>query len=118
MNMKTKFLAKDCGIRESEQEYIEKRLSEIEDLFEENSLYEVEVAMEKKGFFRVEVNVSDARNLIRAEETSKSVEGSIDMVINKLRVQAIKEKDKRRDLKERGGRSIKKHLVIDESARF
>jgi ribosomal subunit interface protein len=116
--MKTKFLAKDCKIRESEQEYILKRLSEIEDLFEANSLYEVEVAMDKKGFFRVEANVSDARDLIRAEETTKSVEASIDMVIDKLRVQIVKEKDKRRDLKERGGRSIKKGLVIDESARF
>lgn len=116
--MKTKFLAKDCKIREGEQEYIEKRLSEIGDLFDEKSLFEVEVAMDKKGFFRVEVNVSDARGLIRAEETSKSVEASIDLVIDKLRVQIVKEKDKRRDLKERGGRSIKKSLVIDGSARF
>ncbi len=116
--MKTTFMAKDCRIRENEQEYIEKRLSEIEDLFEEHSLYEVEVAMDKKGFFRVEVNVSDARDLIRAEETSKSIEASIDLVIDKLRAQIVREKDKRRDLKERGGRSIKKGLVIDESARF
>lgn len=116
--MKTKFLAKDCRIRENEQEYILKRLAEIEDLFDEHSLFEIEVAMDKKGFFRVEVNVSDARDLIRAEETSKSVEGSIDMVIDKLRVQIVKEKDKRRDLKERGARSIKKGIVIDGSARF
>jgi ribosomal subunit interface protein len=116
--MKTKFLAKDCKIRESEREYILKRLSEIEDLFEEQSLFEVEVAMDKKNFFRVEVNVSDARDLIRAEETTKSVEASIDLVIDKLRTQAVKGKDKRRDLKERGARSIKKKLVIDGSARF
>ncbi|HWQ59814.1 MAG TPA: ribosome-associated translation inhibitor RaiA [Candidatus Fimivivens sp.] len=116
--MNTKFLAKDCKILESEQEYIEKRLAEIEGLFDVKSLFEIEVAKDKKGFFRVEVNVSDARGLIRAEETSKGVEASIDLVIDKLRVQIVKEKDKRRDLKERGGRSIKKGLVIDESARF
>jgi len=116
--MKTKFLAKDCRIREGEREYILKRLSEIEDLFDEHSLFEVEVAMDKKGFFRVEVNVSDARDLTRAEETTKSVEASIDLVIDKLRGQIVKEKDKRRDLKERGARSIKKSLVIDDSARF
>ena len=57
-------------------------------------------------------------DLIRAEETTKSVEASIDLVIDKLRTQAVKGKDKRRDLKERGARSIKKKLVIDGSARF
>ncbi len=116
--MKTKFLGKDCRIRESEQDYILKRLSEVEDLFHEDALYEVEVALDKKGFFRVEVNVRESNNLTRAEETTKSVEGSIDKVIDKLRVQIVREKDKKRELRERGARSIKKSLVIDDSARF
>ncbi|NTW15094.1 MAG: ribosome-associated translation inhibitor RaiA [Candidatus Moranbacteria bacterium] len=116
--MRTTFLAKDCTIRDSEREYIEKRLSEISDLFHTDSLFDVEVDMDKKGFFRVEVNVREPHDLTRAEETSKSVEGSIDMVIDKLRVQIVREKDRKRDLQERGARSIKKGLVIDDSARF
>lgn len=117
-SMKTKFLAKDCKIRESEQEYILKRLSEIGNLFHADSLFDIEVGRDKKGFFRVEVNVREPHELTRAEETSKSVEGSIDMVIDKLRVQIVREKDRRRDLRERGARSIKKKLVVDDSARF
>lgn len=117
--MKTKFLVKDAEIREDEREYILKRLGEIEDLFDENSLFEIEVEKDKRNFFRVEVNVSSpGRELRRGEETSESVEGSIDMVIDKLRVQVTREKDKARDLRDRGARSIKKKIALDESARF
>lgn len=116
--MKTKFLAKDCRIGETEQAYILKRLSEIGDLFHADSMFDIEVGMDKRGFFRVEVNVREPHELTRAEETSKSVEGSIDMVIDKLRVQIVREKDRKRDLEERGARSIKKKLVVDDSARF
>jgi ribosomal subunit interface protein len=116
--MQTKFLAKDCRISDGEQAYILKRLSEIENLFHEASIFDIEVGMDKRGFFRVEVNVREPHELIRAEEVSKSVEGSIDMVIDKLRVQIVREKDRKRDLEERGARSIKKRMVVDDSARF
>ena len=117
--MQTKFLAKDTEIRENEREYILKRLGEIGDLFDENALFEIEVEKDKRNFFRVEVNVSaPGSELHRAEETSESVEGSIDMVIDKLRSQAVREKDKARDLRDRGARSIKKNISLDESARF
>ena len=116
--MKSNFLAKDTSIREESKEYILKRLSEIEDLFREDSLFEIEVDKDKKHFYRVEVNIHEPNKLYRAEETSESVEGSIDMVIDKLRVQIVRDKGKRRDLQDRGARSIKKKIVLDESARF
>ncbi len=100
------------------QEYILKRLGEVADLFSRSSLYEIEVSQDKRGFFRVEVNVSEPKALHRAEETSKSIEGSIDMVIEKLRSQITRIKDKERELEERGARSIKKKTVLDEAARF
>ncbi|NTW14338.1 MAG: ribosome-associated translation inhibitor RaiA [Candidatus Moranbacteria bacterium] len=116
--MNTTFLAKDTHIRENSKEYILKRLGEIEDFFHGDTLFEIEVGEDKKGFFRVEVNVREPNKLYRAEETSESVEGSIDMVIDKLRVQIVREKDRRRDLHDRGARSIKKKIVLDEAARF
>lgn len=116
--MKTRFLYKDVEPDERTKDYILKRLGEVSDLFHELSLFETEVSRDKKGFFRVEVNVREPHKLHRAEETSKSVEGSIDLVIDKLRVHIVKEKDRRRDLRERGARSIKKGVVVDESARF
>lgn len=116
--MKTKFLWKDMEANDRAKAYILKRLGEIADLFSRLSLYEIEVGRDKKGFSRVEVNVREPKSLSRAEETSKSVEGSIDMVIEKLRSQVTRAKVKVRELGVRGARSIKKKTVIDESARF
>lgn len=116
--MRTKFLAKDTEIGENEHGYILKRLGEIEGLFDSDALFEVEVEKDKRGFFRVEVNVSWPGGMHRGTETSESVEGSIDMVIDKLRTQAVRDKDKERDLRDRGARSIKKKIALDDSARF
>jgi ribosome-associated translation inhibitor RaiA len=46
------------------------------------------------------------------------VEGSIDAVADSLKIQITKEKDKRKTLLKRGAQSIKKKIVVDESARF
>ncbi len=116
--MKTRFLFKDVEVDEKTKDYILKRLEEISDLFHELTLFDTEVSRDKRGFFYVEVNVREPHKLHRAKETSKSIEGSIDMVIAKLRVHIVKEKDRRRELRERGARSIKKGVVVDESARF
>ena len=105
-------------VSERAKDYILKRLGEVSDLFDDLSLYDIETGRDKKGFFRVEVNVRGPKDLHRAEETSKSIEGSIDMVIEKLRSQITRTKDKERDLTERGARSIKKKTVLDEAARF
>ena len=98
--------------------YIEKRLVRIEKLVDPASQFEVEVDRDKKGKFRVEVMVKTPHNLYRAEEVSESVEGSLDVAIDELEVQLAKNRGKSRDLKRRGLRSIKKKLVVDESARF
>jgi ribosomal subunit interface protein len=117
--MQTKFVAKDTEITEDDRRYVLKRLGEIEEVFDSDSLFEVEIGKDKRNFFRVEVNVSAPGNeLHRGEEISESVEGSIDIVIDKLRIQAVRGKDKARDLRDRGARSIKKKIALDESARF
>lgn len=116
--MKTRFLWKDMEADEAAKTYILKRLGEVSDLFSRVSLYEIETGRDKRGFFRVEVNVKEPKELYRGEEISKSIEGSIDMVIEKLRSQVTRTKDRERDMAERGARSIKKKTVLDKSARF
>lgn len=114
----TRFLQKGVEIDEQTNDYIEKRLVRIEKLVDPVTQFEVEVDRDKKGKFRVEVMVKTPHNLYRAEDISESIEGSIDIAIDELEVQLAKNRGKSRDLRRRGLRSIKKKLVVDESARF
>lgn len=114
----TRFLQKGVEIDERTNDYIEKRLERIEKLVDPVTQFEVEIDRDKKGKFRVEVMVQTPHNLYRAEDVSESVEGSVDIAIDELEAQLAKNKGKSRDLKRRGLRSIKKKLVVDESARF
>jgi ribosomal subunit interface protein len=114
----TRFLQKGVKLDKSKSDYIEKRLIRIEKLVDPVSQIEVEVDRDKKGKFRVEVMVKTPHNLYRAEDISESIEGSLDIAIDELEAQLAKTRGKSRDLKRRGLRSIKKKLVVDESARF
>ncbi len=114
----TRFLSKGVEIDERTTEYIDKRLARIEKLVDPATQLEVEIIRDKKGMFRVEVMVKTPHNLYRAEETTMSIEGSIDVAIDELEAQLAKNRGKARDLKRRGARSIKKKLVVDEAARF
>ena len=116
--MTTRFLFKGVDIDERTKEYILKRLARVEKLVDPVSEFSIEIDRDKKGKFRVEIMVKTPHNLYRAEETTVSVEGSTDIVIDELEIQVDKKKNKNRDLKLRGNRSIKKKLVLDESARF
>jgi ribosomal subunit interface protein len=98
--------------------YITKRLGSIEKLMEKINRVEVEIDMNKKGKFRVEVMVKGPRDLYRAEETTESIEGSVDIVVDELKNQMRKNKEKLATLKMRGRRSIKKKTVLDKNARF
>lgn len=100
------------------EDYIRKRLGAIGKLHEKIMRIEVEIDRDKKGKFRAEVMVMTPYKNYRSEETSESVECSIDTVEEELRNQITKAKDKRKTLVKRGGLSIKKKLVIDEKARF
>lgn len=116
--MNTRFLFKGVEIDARTQEYILKRLERVVKLVDPVSEFEVETDRDKKGKFRVEIMIKTPHDLYRAEETSVSIEGSTDIVIDELEVQIDKHKNRKHDLKLRGQRSIKKTLVLDESARF
>lgn len=116
--MNTRFLFKGVDIDDRTKEYLLKRLARIEKLVDPISEFSIEIDQNKQRKFRVEIMVKTPHNLYRAEETTESVEGSTDVVIDELEVQVDKKKNKNRDLKLRGNRSIKKKLVLDGSARF
>lgn len=116
--MNARFLFKGVEIDDRTREYVLKRLARIEKLVDPVSEFSIEIDQDKKGKFRVEIMVKTPHNLYRAEETTESIEGSTDGVIDELEIQVGKKKNKNRDLKLRGGRSIKKKLVVDTAARF
>lgn len=114
-----RFLFRGITIDSRTEAYITKRLRTVEKMLNgEESRFEVEIEMDKKGKFRVEVMIKMPGRLYRAEETTQSVEGSVDMVESELQNQIRRDKEKAMTLRMRGGRSIKKRLVLDGGARF
>lgn len=110
---------KGLKIDDRTEDYISKRLGPVQKLLGKISRIEIEIDMDKKkNKFRVEVMVKTPYNLYRAEDTTQSIEGSIDSVEEDLREQIKKDIEKIRTLRIRGRRSIKKKTVIDKIARF
>lgn len=116
--MQTRYLFTGLDIDDRTREYIEKRLTRIEKLTDELDRFEVEIEKEKRGHFRVEVMIIGPHHQVRAEESTESVEASIDAVADELETQLVRQAEKRETEILRGARSIKKRLVIDENARF
>lgn len=116
--MNIKYLYKNISISDQQREYIEKRLGAVEKIIEKINTVEVEVDKDKKGLIRVEVMVHTPRDLFRADEISESVEGSIDIVVEELKIQITRKKERIWTKVMRGARSIKKKMSIDKDARF
>lgn len=113
-----RLMCKNVDLDDRTEDYIYKRIGKV-DRFNGKILdYEVEICMDKKGKFRVELMVKTPYKLYRTEETTESIEGSIDIVVDEMKNQLVKDKDKMKELRERGARSIKKKTVIAEEARF
>ena len=111
-------MCKGAKITEKEEAYIQKRLQTLDRVLDNVSRIEVEINQDKKGMFRVEVMVKTPYKVYRAEETTKSMEGSVDAVEDELKDQVRKDKEKIRTLKMRGRISLKKKMVVTKEARF
>ncbi len=110
---------KGVKIDERTEDYIRKRLMALDKLLEKILRVEVEIGIDKKkNLFRAEVMVKTPYKLYRAEDTTESIEGSIDSVVEDIKTQINRDKDKMVTLRRRGGRSIKKKMALDQSARF
>jgi putative sigma-54 modulation protein len=113
-------MCKGIKIDERTRNYVEKRINKIAKFVnsENETIYEIEISVDKKERFRVEIMVSTPYKLYRIEETTESIEGSTDMAVDELKNQICRDRDKIRELKERGARSLKKKIVLDENSRF
>ncbi len=111
---------KKVTIDDRTEEYIKKRVQKIEKLLEKFSKtgLETEIYMDKKGKFHVDMMIETPYRLYRVEEVSESIEGSVDLAVDNIKNQIVKDKDKFKELQERGARSIKKKTVLADEARF
>lgn len=110
---------KGVKVDERTEDYIRKRLLTIQKFLPKILRVEVEIGIDKKkNLFRAEVMVKTPYKLYRAEDTTESIEGSVDSVVDDIKIQINRDKDKMVTLRRRGGRSIKKKMAIDEKARF
>lgn len=116
--MTTRFLLKTSDADEKTRGYILKKIAKLEKLADEASKVEIEVDKDKHGQYRVEVMIRAPRHLYRAEETSESITGSIDLVAAKIFSELTRDKEKHLTMKLRGARSIRKKVTLDEAARF
>jgi putative sigma-54 modulation protein len=115
-----RLMCRGISIDERTHDYIEKRISKISKFInsENETIYEIEISNDKKGKFRAEIMINTPYKLYRIEETTESIEGSVDMAVDELKNQISRDRDKMRELKERGARSLKKKMVLDEDSRF
>lgn len=105
-------------IDERTREYMDKRVGKISKVLKKILQCEVEINLDKKGKFRAEIMVQAPKRLYRSEEVSESIEGAVDVAVEEIIGQISKSKDRLKELRERGARSIKKRVVLDKNARF
>jgi ribosomal subunit interface protein len=121
--MNVRFFLKEVKIDERTEDYVRGKVEKLEKFFKSfrkdaEVSAEVEIELDKKGKFRVELMLNTPYKLYRGEHTTESIEGSMDTVYEELETQIDRDKDKIITLTRRGGRSLKKKMVIDENARF
>lgn len=121
--MNIRFLFKEVTIDERTEDYVREKVEKLEKFFrsfqeDAEISAEVEIDLDKKGKFRVEVMLHTPYQDYRGEDTTESIEGSTDNVYEELENQIQRDKEKIVTLRRRGGRSLKKKMVVDENARF
>lgn len=121
--MNIRFLYKEVKIDDRTEDYITEKIERLGKFFrsfkkDAEVSAEVEIDLDKKGKFRVEVMLHTSYQKYRGEDTTESIEGSIDSVYEELENQIMKDKNRLITLQRRGGRSVKKKMVVDERARF
>lgn len=110
-------------VAEREKEYINERMEKIIRLMpnysdQDEIICDVEAYQDKKSFWNLEVSLQTPHNLYRAEETNHTLTHACDKVEEILKRQISRGKQRAKDLRERGRRSLKKKISIDEKARF
>lgn len=100
------------------RDYIEEKMKSVGKLTDVRDVY-IEVSQRKDGDFYMNITVRSTDGFdYRAEEKSQSVHACVDIIQDELKHQIRRDTEKARDLRRRGGRSIKKKMTIDENARL
>lgn len=104
---------KGVKIDDRTETYIRKKIAAVGKLLGKMTRVEIEIDIDKKkNKFRVEVMIKTPYKLYRAENSTQSIEGSIDSVEDDIKNQIRKDREKIRELRIRGKRSIKKRTVL------
>lgn len=113
-----RLMCKDVELRSQTEDYIYKRISKLKKFCSNALEYEIEIRRDKKGYFTAELMVKTPYKLYRFEEVSESIEGAVDVAVDEMKKQIVKDKDRTKELRERGARSLKKKTVLAEESRF
>jgi ribosomal subunit interface protein len=120
--MKISYLMNSVKLNSSEKEYlagkVEKNRKLLSDYNDDELYCEVDVSLDKKNFFRVEIMIKTPHHLYRVVKTADTLMNATDQIDEVLKKQIRRNKEKVRELKERGNRSVKKRMTMDERARF
>jgi len=107
--MNIRYLFKEIKVDERTKNYVSEKVEKLCKFFESyhedaEISAEVEIDRDKKGKFRVEVMLHTPYQDYRGEDTTESIEGSIDSVYESLESQIERNKNKITTLRRRGGR--------------
>lgn len=117
--MKVRFtFLHDVEIEVKTRRYVEKKVEASGKALTGLTRATVEIDQDKRGEYRVEVEIKQAKDIFRAEETAKTVEMAIDLVERELQEQIRASKEKELTLTRRGARSLKKRVSLDPNARL
>lgn len=122
--MKVTLKGSNLELTDDVREYVDQKIGELDRFVPEGTFVEARVELarttfhHKKGdIFRAEVNLHLPGRLLRAEAEREDIFQAIVEVKNELQRDMKKYKDRQKDLKIRGLRSLKKRMTIAPYAR-
>ena len=117
--MNTSITARDCELSSHQKEYIQMKMTSLEKVSDKIGRIEVVVTKDRRELFSMSAHLSGPIGDFYADNKEKStVEEVADLLKDELLRQVRKSNEKKIDLARRRGRSVKKKVSIDDSARF
>ncbi|MDZ7611374.1 MAG: HPF/RaiA family ribosome-associated protein [Candidatus Moranbacteria bacterium] len=123
--MQIRYYFGESKLTEGERDYVEKRLNKFRELLDNDKEYaedelfiDFRAEKDKKGFWNLEVIFDTPNNSYRASKSEKAVTEAFDLAQEAINKQIRRDKERWKDLKQRGGRSIRKKNTISDNARF
>lgn len=108
--------------KDKTEEYVAKKMVAFEKFFVKDEFppkvnFEFEFLVRKKHF-RIEFQLESGAGKFIAQSVKKTIFEGVDEVVEDLKTQIKKQKDRLITLKKRGGASVKKKFTVHHMARF